>query len=169
MRIHPTALRALSISNGKTRYRLAQHMDDSPLAIEALCWELLAALTPRPRPDSKKVPSWLRQGQELLRDRCNETLRIAEIAAASGVHPIHFARTFRRFLHCSPGDYARRCRLERAMSLLTGTALPLSMIALECGFADQSHFSRAFRNAWGLPPNEFRRAARDGRSSAIES
>jgi AraC family transcriptional regulator len=69
---------------------------------------------------------------------------------------VHLARVFRRHLGCTPGDYLRRRRLERAAVLLRETARPLSDVALHCGFADQSHFANAFKRHTGVTPGSYR-------------
>lgn len=72
------------------------------------------------------------------------------------MHPVHLTRTFRRFFGCTPGEYLRERRLEKAASLLAGSRLPLSEVALESGFADQSHLAKAFKRAYGVTPSEYR-------------
>lgn len=129
------------------------------LSLDALCMELLGSMDARERGLPVGPPRWLESAIELLEDRYCEALTIAEIAAAVGVHPIHLARTFRRHLRCTPGEFARFRRLERAASLLVRTAYPLAEVALSSGFADQSHFSRVFARYFGLPPGEYRALA----------
>ena len=97
--------------------------------------------------------------RELLDDRCGEAVRVTELARAAGVHPVHLARVFRQHLGCTPGEYLRRRRLERAAVLLRETARPLSDVALHCGFADQSHLAHAFRRHAGVSPGAYRRHA----------
>src|SRR5690606_17528067 len=104
------------------------------LLAEGLCWELLAGA----QPDGGQVhtaPGWLKTARDLLRDCAAADLRLHEVAALVGVHPIHLTRAFRRFFHCTPGDYLRRCRAERAAGLLRSTRLPLADVALAAGFA----------------------------------
>jgi len=127
----------------------------APLVAEGLCWELLAAAQPHDR-QRRVAPQWLWTARELLRDLATEALDLSTIAAAVRVHPIHLTRTFRRFFKCTPGEYLRRCRLERATGLLRGSPLSLTEIALASGFADQSHFTRTFRRAFGIAPGAYR-------------
>ncbi len=129
------------------------------LSLDALCMELLGSMETHSPPVPATPPAWLGRAVELLHDRYREELTIAEIAAAAGVHPIHLARTFRRHLRCTPGQFARFRRLERAAALLLRTACPLAEVALCSGFADQSHFSRVFARHFGLPPGEYRTLA----------
>ena len=133
--------------------------DTSPLTAEGLCLELLAAIAKR---NEVKVtdgnpPRWLHNARELLHDRCRQTVSISEIAKAAGVHPIHLTRTFRKFFHCTPGDYLRNCRLEMAASFLRGQQTSIAQVALEAGFTDQSQLSKAFKRKFGITPAEFRR------------
>jgi AraC family transcriptional regulator len=128
---------------------------------EGLCLELLHR-TGMPRDASVgAAPAWLRRARELLRDTCLETAprSVREIAAVLGVHPVHLARRFRSAFGLSPGEYARRCRLDRARRMMQRSAAPLAEIAFSAGFADQSHFSHAFRRAYGVSPAAYRRAA----------
>ncbi len=131
----------------------------SPLAAEGLALELVACVARRAErlTSGGAPPRWLGVARELLEDRCADDLSIAEVARACGVHPVHLARTFRRFLGCSPGAYLRRCRLSRAAALLRDGRLRVSEVALGCGFADQSHLTTAFRRAHGVTPAEYRR------------
>ena len=132
----------------------AQHA--AGLSLEALCLELLGSMDLKARPESQARPAWLHSALELLHDRYAGDLTIADIAGSVGVHPIHLARTFRRHFRCTPGEFARFRRLEKAVSLLGRTAWPLAEVALTSGFADQSHFSKAFSRCFGLPPGEYR-------------
>ncbi len=128
---------------------------DSTLQIEALCAELFALMDERQ--DDRPPPPWLSLAREVLHDCAKDELTLGEIARAAGVHPIHFTRAFRQHFGCTPGDYLRRCRLERATHLLRRSALALSEVALACGFADQSHLTHKFTRAFGVAPAEYRR------------
>lgn len=83
----------------------------------------------------------------------------------------HFARAFRRSTGMSPQGYVARRRIERAQHLMLRTDTTLSRIAFECGFSDQSHFSRAFVKALGETPRAWRRTrlatTRDGSERSV--
>ena len=138
--------------------------DAEGLSVEALCLELLGSMESRGA--SRLPPPWLHATLELLADRYAEDLSVADIAAGVGVHPIHLARTFRRHFRCTPGEFARYRRLERAAGMLVRSRQPLSEVALSSGFADQSHFSRSFARQFGLPPGEYRLLAGEGTGGA---
>jgi AraC family transcriptional regulator len=90
----------------------------------------------------------------------SEPMDLAAIAAEVDIHPVHMARVFRRHFGCSPGTYLRRLRVRQACRLLTETDRPLAHVALDLGYADQSHFTRTFKRSLGVPPGEYRRLTR---------
>lgn len=140
------------------------HKDDAaaPLAREGLALELIAQLLRRgcePR-RTGSPPVWLSQVEELLREGYRAGLGLREVAAEVGRHPSHVARTFRRHHGCSPGQYARRVRLEAAARALRDTDRSLAEIAAEAGFYDQAHFGRSFRAWASVSPATYRRAHR---------
>jgi AraC family transcriptional regulator len=73
---------------------------------------------------------------------------------------VTLARGFRKAYGCSVGAYLRWLRIVHAARRLAESDEPLAEIALEAGFADQSHFSNVFRRETGLSPSVFRREAR---------
>lgn len=134
----------------------------SPLIAEAISLELLGSFAIDGVMDRKEArPPWLRVARDLLHACCAQATTINEIARACDVHPVYLARTFRRFFGYSPGDYMRKCRVERAAAMLSGTRAPLTAVALECGYSDQSHFSNAFRHSFAVTPAEYRRRVCD--------
>ena len=132
----------------------------SATTLEGLGLELIGSLSTAWADRTAGVPPWLRQAQEAIQDGCTSDLSVAQIAQAADVHPVHLARAFRRYLHVSPGEYLRRCRIQRARELLRSTARPLVEIALEVGFSEQSHFTHAFRRETGITPTDYRRLHR---------
>jgi AraC family transcriptional regulator len=144
---------------------VASEVDGSAI-MEGLCWEPLSGASGAKLWPEKYLPSWIRSAQELLQDQCTGPLLISDMAQQLGVHPVYFARVFRKVFHCTPGEYRTRCRLNQGMALLGNANLSLSDIALKAGFFDQSHFTRAFRDHLGTPPHTYRKRLHgDGRSS----
>jgi AraC family transcriptional regulator len=129
----------------------------SALSIESLTLEILAASTSfNATVCDAPEPRWLADARDLLDARFREHLTLRNIAREAGVHPVYFAAAFRRFHHCSVGEYLRRRRLEFVRRNLADTHLPLAEIALDAGFADQSHLTRAFKRFTGKTPGEYR-------------
>ena len=130
----------------------------SPLAIEGLVLEMLAAAARRSKPNERRPPGWLAQVVELLHAEFQDTLRLGEIASRIGVHPVHLSRVFRRFQGQSVAEYVRQLRVRYACRQLTSSQPGLADVAVDAGFADQSQFSRAFKQVTGTTPGSFRKS-----------
>jgi AraC family transcriptional regulator len=144
-------------------YRELRAPDDvSVLALDVLMFEVFIALqrTDRPREQLKQLPRWLSVASEIVRERFAESLSLTTIASEVGVHPVYLATTFRRQFGQTIGDRIRSLRVTRARHELQWTAKPLSEIALDCGFADLSHFCRTFKKSAGVTPGAYRTAFR---------
>jgi AraC family transcriptional regulator len=133
--------------------RLARELDVvddlSPLAAEGIVLEMLVTLARLDPGRASRPPTWLLRAQELLHDRFTEPLR-----------PSQVARAFRTHFKVSMGSYVRRLRLDWAARELARSGASLAAVALSAGFADQSHFTRAFKRYAGLTPKAYRRAMR---------
>lgn len=88
-----------------------------------------------------------------------EPMTLAALARQAALSEYHFARMFSQSMHMAPHRYVMQRRIERAKTLLQTTALPLTDIALACGFSSASHFSNRFRQATGATPSRMREAA----------
>lgn len=86
----------------------------------------------------------------------NEEISLDRLAQQVGFSPHYFAYLFRQKTGESPYQYVLHQRIERAQHLLKEGKIPLSQIALECGFANQSHLSRVFKQHLGLTPRAYR-------------
>ena len=133
----------------------------APLMIESLALEIIAAASRHaPRPAGEPPPRWLERARELLDETFREQVTLAAVAAASGVHPVYLAATFRRHYRSTVGEYVRRLRIEMACRELSGSDAPLSDIAARSGFYDQSHFTNAFKRHTKMTPAQYRAAFR---------
>jgi AraC family transcriptional regulator len=130
---------------------------DTTPAIEDLFWQLLAeirsSVTPRPPGPG---PAWLGAVREILDTCIREPISLSGIADDIGVHPMHLAATFRRHFGCSVGEYLRRRRVAAAREMLAKPDMPLTRIAIDAGFADQSHLTRTFKRLTGMTPGRYR-------------
>lgn len=134
--------------------------DLTSLAVEGIVLEMLVTLARVSAAEVRRTPPWLFRAQELLHARFADPLRTGEIAKEVAVHPAHLARAFRGCFGVSMGAYVRRLRLEWAAAQLVNSERSLVGLALAAGFADQSHFTRAFKRYSGLTPSAYRRAKR---------
>jgi AraC-like DNA-binding protein len=83
-------------------------------------------------------------------------IAINDLARRAHLSASQLQREFRRLFRMNPGEYILRVRLLMARRQLEETSLPVGQIALDCGFYDQSHFTRAFRSSTGLSPLAYR-------------
>lgn len=93
--------------------------------------------------------------RRLLDAEWTRTVRSAELEAVTGLTRYDLARQFRLMLGTSPHRYQLMRRLERAREAIH-RARSLADVALDLGFADQAHFTRAFASAFGLTPGRYR-------------
>lgn len=89
-------------------------------------------------------------------------LQTGELAKLARLSDSHFCRAFKVSVGMSPYEYITRRRVELARTMMKTTSAPLSQVALECGWQDQSSFCRTFRRVLGLSPNAWRRATASG-------
>lgn len=130
---------------------------DSSLAIEALMWEILhTSVLRRPVQMDGSVPKWLREVRDVIDGSLVHPPALGPLAREVGVHPVHFAVMFRRHYGCSLGEYSRRRRLNEARRRIADPDISLSRVALDLGFADQSHFTRTFKRFTGMTPQQYR-------------
>lgn len=106
------------------------------------------------------TPSQVKETQQFLRATSAVGQDLGTIAARFNLSPQAFGRAFRRSVGLSPFQWLRAQRIEQAKTALLRSTLTLSEIALRCGFADQSHFTRSFTAASGMPPGLWRRTHR---------
>jgi len=133
--------------------------DASEFGLEAACLELVGVFA-RDHAVVRRPPPWLARARDVLHDRACEPLAMTALARDAGVHPVYLARAFRRFFGCTPAEYQRRCRIERAAYLVRATEMPLVEIAAACAFVDQSHLTRAFARTFATSPGAYRRRYR---------
>jgi AraC family transcriptional regulator len=144
--------------------RLARELeavdDAAQLAVEGLVLELLARVARAPERPVGRPPAWLREATELVHARFRDSFRVADVACAVGVHPVHLARVFRLHNRTTIGEEVRRLRIDWAAAELARSERSLAEIGLDAGFADQSHFTRAFKARTGVTPGRYRAIAR---------
>ncbi|MFZ6779058.1 helix-turn-helix transcriptional regulator [Undibacterium sp. Ji83W] len=144
----------------------------SQLQLEGSAQQLLAACSPLTTDESGRAsqpPAWLRDAFEMIFTSDDSDLSVANVAAFAGVHPVHLARVFRRYLHCSPGEYLRGRRLERVATVIGAATASLADAACATGFVDQAHMTRSFHQTFGLTPGDWRSWRAEQDVSPIQS
>jgi AraC family transcriptional regulator len=82
-------------------------------------------------------------------------IRLKDVARAASFSPFHFHRVFQALVGTTLADFIKRRRLEKALSLMAHSRMTLTEIALACGFASSSDFSRSFKQTFNAPPSRF--------------
>jgi AraC family transcriptional regulator len=145
-----------------TAQRIAVDLDRHrrSLALDGPAHQLIASVQPPTSDEAHhalRPPAWLRRAFEMSFASDDADLSVGDLAAEAGVHPVHLARVFKRYLGCAPGEHLRGRRLERAVAMLGRPAASLAEVAHASGFADQAHLTNAFRTAFGSTPGAWRR------------
>ena len=102
-------------------------------------------------------PKWVALIAEVLHDRWNENVSVTELSNQLKLHPVTISKSFPKHFHCTLGEYSRKIKIDKAVSLINHSNRSLTEIALECGFFDQSHFIKTFKDITGFTPKEYQR------------
>jgi AraC family transcriptional regulator len=131
---------------------------DTLESAELAFWETIEHLRPSlQNQDGASGRDWWSDALDLLNAESPHAVSVAAIARRVGVHPVHLARVCRRKLGCTVREYLRQRRTLAAWRACEEHGQPLSVIAARCGFADQSHMTRAFTRELGISPARLRR------------
>lgn len=153
-------------------HRLSSGSPPDPLAIEAAALRIVGEVAAEcvrmrggRRPGRQPVTSRARRdyvadAQALMRARFREKIQLDDIACSLHVSTYHLCRLFKQETGLPMHRYLNRLRLREALEPLTAGRTDLAELALTLGFSSQSHFTNSFRKEFGVPPSEFRRAAR---------
>ncbi len=131
-----------SLANGAARYLFHQRLrppgaSQNPGTLEPL---------------GSTAPGALKRAIKLMEENLEDALSIPQLCRRLRLSQRQLDRLFERFVRKPPVLYYRDIRLDRARSLVTQTDMKLSEVAVASGFANQAHFSRAYRQKFGLPP-----------------
>ena len=92
-----------------------------------------------------------------MNEHLEKPLQVENLARQIQLSIGHFSRAFKASYGTSPHSHIVHLRLGRAKMLLSTTDMPLSQVAIACGFADQAHLSRHFRRMLNETPRQWRR------------
>lgn len=98
------------------------------------------------------LPVWVKRTGEYLRDNVSTKITLSALALAAGAHPVTISKYFKKYWGCTLGQYIRKLKIEHSLPLIKSEKYTLAEVAFTCGFADQSHFIRAFKECTGVLP-----------------
>jgi len=129
----------------------------SPLSIQGLLLDMLSQMAEGRQSLLHKHPSWVATINEILNDQFADNLTLGFLSETLNIHPVHLSRDFSKYFHCTFGEYIRKLKVQKSLSMLSDKRKQLTDIAFECGFADQSHFIRCFKQINGMNPSAYRK------------
>lgn len=130
---------------------LAIQDEFSHSSIEMLIMNLFSAETKT----KNEHPKWVEKVIELLNDSWNEPLSLKDLAKAANVYPTTISKHFPKYVSCTLGEYRRRLKIEKSLGFIKTSNQSLTEIAYQCGFHDQSHFTRTFKHLTGFLPRQY--------------
>lgn len=115
-------------------------------------------------PSAEKTPSKkaLRDGErtkDMLRyiqEHVGEAVSLAQIAQSAHISPSECLRCFQSVIGCTPIQYLKQVRIQKAAELLKATDMKISDIGMLCGFQEMSYFAKTFKALKGCTPRDFR-------------
>jgi len=102
------------------------------------------------------LPPSLAKSVELMENTIEMPRPLLEIARGAHISLRHMERLFSKHLKSSPSDYYRQLRLNQGRVLLEASNFSVTQVTYMCGFASPSHFTKCFRDAFGICPSEAR-------------
>jgi PAS domain S-box-containing protein len=106
--------------------------------------------------------SQVAQAVRIIQTRYDEPLRVRELARRAGLSAYQFDQRMRRIFRIGAGQLIQKVRMEAALARLRESEESIAAIASACGYADQSAFTRAFRQTVGFSPSEYRASPKKG-------
>lgn len=101
------------------------------------------------------------RAEHYMEQHYSEEIAIKHLAALGNMSVSSFNRIFKKETNLTPKEYLIEIRLEKSKKLLRRKEIPITEIAMQCGFASSSHFSSSFSKLFHITPSEYRNSYRD--------
>ena len=142
-----------------------KHLQNSPF--ENLLHEVYHKFLKKEKANKKKTPAWVKDLKAMIQDQIDTqfTFDLKKISNDLELNPSYLSREFSKYFEdLNFGDYVRKLRIEKAISLIQNSTYTLTEIAYMTGFSDQSHFTRIFKQSTGKNPSSYRKSSQKGNS-----
>jgi len=126
------------------------------ISVDGLLLQAIAEITRSGQKSKSIVPEWVEKVREILIDNVPNKVTLQMLSVETGIHPVHLSKEFPKYFNTSFGQYIRDLRIKKAVKDISDQSLSLSEIAFACGFSDQSHFIRCFKESVGTTPRKYR-------------
>lgn len=105
-----------------------------------------------------RMHSWeaIQNSLNYIEDHLSENIKIDTLANVATLSPYYFQRLFGRLVKKPVNEYVKLRRLAKASEALKSKEKRIVDVALDFGFSDHSNFTRAFKDAYGITPEEYR-------------
>ena len=97
------------------------------------------------------------RAQHYIEQHFNKAITVKQLAELGNMSTSNFNRIFKKELHMTPFEYLIEARIEKAKNLLRRQNLPITEIAMRCGFGSSAHFSSKFSEIVGVTPSEYKK------------
>lgn len=141
------------------------HLQNSPF--EKMLHEVYHKFLKDKKATKKKAPAWVKDLKAMIQDQIDTqfTFDLKKISNDLELNPSYLSREFSKYFDdLNFGDYVRKLRIEKAITLIQNSAYTLTEIAYMTGFSDQSHFTRIFKQNTGKNPSSYRKKSQKGNS-----
>lgn len=133
------------------------HNDHATASIQFLLYELMGPSIAGIKNKRGQRPVWVHRLKQLLNDQWNTPFDLHDLAMMAGVHPVTISKYFPHYFGMTLSSYLKSIKIEKSILLIKTTSLSLTEIAYACGFADQAHFTRSFKEYTRFLPKDFRK------------
>ncbi|MCC9073476.1 chromate resistance protein [Flavobacterium sp. F-65] len=144
-----------------THLHKQSHLQNSPF--ENLLHDVYNKFLKDKKTNDKKTPVWVKDLKGIIQDQIDTqfTFDLKKISNDLELNPSYLSREFSKYFEdLNFGDYVRKLRIEKAISLIQNSNYSLTEIAYMTGFSDQSHFTRIFKQSTGKNPSSYRKNTR---------
>jgi len=129
--------------------------ENSQISIDSLLVSLFSVLKNDSFKSEATIPNWVQKLVEILHYQPETCTSLNHLSSVLNIHPVHLSREFPKYFKTTIGDYIRKQKTNKAISLILEKKHSMIEICYECGFYDQSHFISTFKKIYGNTPLQF--------------